>query len=382
MTRTLKDLRPVYAMGVGMHRYLFVSETPYIHMGLTAVRAALDDAGVEFPAVESAYVGTTGLGMAAGRIMFRHIGSTGLAVQQVENASASGSFAFADACLEVASGRADISLAVGVDKYGDQKRAVLKEGIGRLSDAAHVPLVKYALLCRTLKREKGLTAEDLAGVAVKNHNNAATNPFAQFQKPRTLEQVMGSTNVAGDLTSLQCTPRGEGAAAVLVVSEDAIRAHGLDRSRAVRVISSTAGSEGLPEGREPGSVAAARNVALKTYEEAGIAPADLDVVELHDAFSIEELLYTEAFGLCAQGEGHRYLRDGRSEVGGECAINSSGGLIAQGHPLGPTGIGQVHEIVRQLRGENGVRQQPGAEVGMAHMIGLGSVAIAHILRRE
>ena len=106
------------------------------------------------------------------------------------------------------------------------------------------------------------------------------------------------------------------------------------------------------------------------------------MVELHDAFSIEELLYTEAFGLCPQGEGHHYLREGRSAVGGDCAINSSGGLIAQGHPLGPTGIGQVHEIVRQLRGENGPRQQPGAAIGMAHMIGLGSVAIAHILRRE
>lgn len=382
MSAVLKDLRPVYVLGVGMHRYQFASDTPYIAMGLTALRAALADAGIAFPAVQSAWFGTTGLGMAAGRILFRHIGSTGLAVQQVENASASGSFAFADACLEVASGRAEISLALGVDKYGDQKRAVLKEGINRLSDTAHVPLVKYALLCRTLKREKGLAAEDLAGVAVKNHNNAATNPFAQFQKPRTLEQVMGSTRVAGDLTSLQCTPRGEGAAAAIVVSEDAMRAHGLDRSRAVRVVSSTAGSETLPVGREPGSVAAARAVALRTYEEAGIAPADLDVVELHDAFSIEELLYTEAFGLCPPGEGHHYLRDGRSAVGGDCAINSSGGLIAQGHPLGPTGIGQIHEIVRQLRHENGPRQQPGAETGMAHMIGLGSVAIAHVLRRE
>lgn len=378
----LKDLRPVYVLGVGMHRYQFSSETPFIEMGLAALRAALADAGIAFPAIESAYFGTTGLGMAAGRIMFRHIGSTGLAVQQVENASASGSFAFADACLEVASGRTDISLAIGVDKYGDQKRAVLKEGISRLSDTAHVPLVKYALLCRTLKREKGLSAEDLAGVGVKNHNNAATNPFAQFQKPRTLEQVMNSTNVAGDLTSLQCTPRGEGAAAAIVVSEDAMRAHGLDRSRAIRVVSSTAGSEGLPAGREPGSVTAAAAIAHKTYAEAGITPADLDVVELHDAFSIEELLYTEAFGLCPKGEGHHYLREGRSMVGGDCAINSSGGLIAQGHPLGPTGIGQIHEIVKQLRGENGVRQQPGAEIGMAHMIGLGTVAIAHVLRRD
>lgn len=382
MTVTLGELRPVYVIGVGMHRYQFPSETPFIHMGLTALRSALSDAALNFPDIQSAHVGTTGCGMAAGRVMFRHIGSTGLAVQQIENASASGSFAFANACLEVASGIRDVSLAIGVDKYGDQKRAVMKEGVNRLSDTSTVPLVKYALLCRTLAREKGLSAEDLARVAYKNHNNAATNPFAQFQKPRTLEQVLTSTRVAGDLTSLQCTPRGEGAAAAIVVSEDAMREFGLDAERAIRVASSTAGSEMLPEGREPGSVLAARDVALRTYQEAGITAQDLNVVELHDAFSIEEILYTEAFGLCPVGEGHHYLRDGRSAIGGECAVNSSGGLLAQGHPLGPTGIGQIHEIVRQLRGENGDRQQANARIGMAHMIGLGSVAIAHVLRKD
>lgn len=382
MSITLKEMRPVYVIGVGMHRYQFPSETPYIHMGLAAIRAALTDAGLEFPAVESAHVGTTGCGMAAGRVMLKHIGSTGLAVSQIENASASGSFAFANACLEVASGRRNVVLAVGVDKHGDQRRAVLKEGIGRLSDTSTVPLVKYALLCRTLKREKGLTAEDLAMVGWKNHNNAATNPFAQFQKTRTLEQVLNSTPIAGDLTSLQCTPRGEGAAAALVVSEEAIRALGLDRSRAVRVLASVAGSEPLSQDREPGSQKAARDIALRSYAEAGIGPRDLDVVELHDAFSIEEILYSEAFGLCEPGTGHHYLREGRSAINGDCAINSSGGLIAQGHPLGPTGIGQIHEITRQLRGENGPRQHHNARLGMAHMIGLGSVAIAHILARD
>lgn len=382
MTVTLKDLRPVHVIGVGMHRYQFPSDTPYIHMGLTALRAALADAGMEFPAIQAAHVGTTGCGMAAGRVMLRHIGSTGLAVQQIENASASGSFAFANACLEVASGLRDVALAIGVDKYGDQKRAVTKEGVNRLSDTSTIPLVKYALMCRTLAREKGLTAEDLATVGWKNHNNAATNPYAQFQKPRTLEQVLNSTRVAGDLTALQCTPRGEGAAAAIVVSEDAIRDLGLDRGRAIRVVSSTAGSEPLSRDREPGSIKAARNVALRTYAEAGITPRELDVVELHDAFSIEEILYTEAFGLCGPGEGHHFLREGRSAVDGDCAINTSGGLIAQGHPLGPTGIGQIHEIVRQLRGENGNRQRKNARIGMAHMIGLGSVAIAHVFRND
>jgi len=382
MMRPLRDLRPVFVVGVGMHRYQFSSDTPYITMGLTALRAALSDAGLEWPAVESAYIGTTGIGMAAGRVMFRHIGSTGLAVTQVENASASGSSAFAMACLEVAAGRVDVSLAIGVDKYGDQKRAVQKEGIDRLSDTANIPLVKYALVADAMGREYGLTPEQMALVAVKNHNNGAKNPFAQFQKPRTLEQVLNSPRIAGHLTALQCCPRGEGAAAAIVASDDAIKRLGLARQRAIRVLSSTLRSERPQVGHEAPSITLARDVAMQTYDEAGITADELDVVELHDAFSIEEILYTEAFGLCPRGSGGRFVAEGGTAIGGRCAVNTSGGLIAQGHPLGPTGIGQIHEITRQLRGENGDRQQPNAKTGMAHMIGLGSIAIAHVLRRE
>jgi len=377
MSVSLRELRPIYVIGVGMHRYQFASETLYIDLGLTAVRAALADAKLAWPQVESAYVGTTGIGMAAGRVLFRHLGSSGLAVTQVENASASGSSAFAAACLDVAAGRSEVSLALGVDKYGDQKRAVEKEGLGRLSQASTIPLVKYALMAR----RRGIKAEEMALVAVKNHNNASKNPFAQFQKPRSLEQVMASARVAGELTALQCCPRGDGGAAAIVVSEPALAALGLDRSRAIRVLASTLRSEQLPVGHEVPSVTLAREVAQRAYQEAGITANDLDVVELHDAFSIEEIVYTEAFGLCPEGQGVRFLLDGGSAIGGRCAVNSSGGLIAQGHPLGPTGIGQIHEIVRQLRGENGERQQPNARTGMAHMIGLGAIAIAHVLQR-
>jgi acetyl-CoA acetyltransferase len=377
MNVPLRELRPVYVIGVGMHRYQFASETSYIDLGLTAVRAALSDAKLAWPHVQSAYVGTTGIGMAAGRVLFRHLGSTGLAVTQVENASASGSSAFAMACLEVAAGRSDVSLALGVDKYGDQKRAIEKESISRLSDASTIPLVRYALMARA----RGIKAEEMALVAVKNHTNASKNPFAQFQKPRSLEQILASPKVAGDLTALQCCPRGDGAAAAIVVSEQGLAALGFERSRAIRVLASTLRSEQLPTGREVPSVTMAREVAHLAYREAGITAGELDVVELHDAFSIEEIVYTEAFGLCSEGQGVKFLLDGGSAIGGRCAVNSSGGLIGQGHPLGPTGIGQIHEIVRQLRGENGERQQPNARTGMAHMIGLGAIAIAHVLQR-
>jgi len=381
MSNWIDDNEGVYVAGIGMHAYQFPSETPYTHLGLTAVRAALADAGLAWPQVNSAYVGTTSIGMAAGRVMLRHLGSSGLAVTQVENASASGSFAFRQACMEVARGVSDVVLAVGVDKHGDARRAADKEGLARLSETANVPAVKFAMMARTYLRERGADAASMAQVAVKNHGNAARNPFAQFRKPRTLEQVLASPAVAGDLTVQQCCPRGEGAAAVIVVSGRALRRLGLDASRCVRVRASTACSETPETSYGAAAVDLVRASARAALEQAAIPASRLDLLELHDAFSVEELLYSEAIGVCEQGEGAAYLLRGDSRIGGRCAINASGGLIGMGHPLGPTGIGQIAEITRQLRGEAGDRQHAGASWGMAHMIGLGSVAIAHVLSR-
>ena len=369
----------VFIAGIGLHPYQFPTETPYTELGLTAVRAALLDSGLAWDRVQSAYVGTTSIGMAAGRVMLRHLGSTGLAVTQVENASASGSFAFRQACMEVATGMSDVVLAVGVDKHGDGRRAANKDGLERLSETATIPAAKFAMMARTCLRERGASVEEMANVAVKNHGNAARNPFAQFRKPRTLEQVLASPRVVGDLTVQQCCPRGEGAAAVMVVSGNAIRKLGLDARRCVRVKASVAGSE-RPEAQYGDSaVELVRTSAQAAFDQAGIAPKELDLLELHDAFSVEELLYSEAIGVCDSGEGARYLARGDSQIGGRCAINASGGLIGMGHPLGPTGIGQLAEITRQLRGEAEGRQHPNARWGMAHMIGLGSVSVAHVL---
>jgi acetyl-CoA acetyltransferase len=369
----------VFIAGIGLHPYQFPTETPYTELGLTAVRAALADSGLAWDRVQSAYVGTTSIGMATGRVMLRHLGSTGLAVTQVENASASGSFAFRQACMEVATGMSDVVLAVGVDKHGDGRRAANKDGLERLSETATIPAAKFAMMARTYLRERGASVEEMANVAVKNHGNAARNPFAQFRKPRTLEQVLASPRVVGDLTVQQCCPRGEGAAAVMVVSGNAIRKLGLDARRCVRVKASVAGSE-RPEAQYGDSaVELVRTSAQAAFDQAGIAPKELDLLELHDAFSVEELLYSEAIGVCDSGEGARYLARGDSQIGGRCAINASGGLIGMGHPLGPTGIGQLAEITRQLRGEAEGRQHRNARWGMAHMIGLGSVSVAHVL---
>lgn len=369
----------IYVVGVGMHAYQFPTETPYTHLGLTAVRAALADAGLSWGQVKSAYIGTAAIGMATGRVMLRHLGSTGLAVTQVENASASGSFAFRQACMEIATGMSDVVLAVGVDKHGDGRRASNKDGLESLSEAANLPPVKFAMMARTYMRERGASVVEMAAVAVKNHSNAALNPFAQFRKPRTLEQVLASPRVVGDLTVQQCTPRGEGAAAVLLVSGHAFKRLGLDPKRGVRVHASVAGSDREETGYGDAATELVRSSAKAAFEQASIGPKDLNLLELHDAFSIEELLYTEAIGICEPGEGAQYLARGESQIGGRCAVNASGGLIGMGHPLGPTGIGQIAEITRQLRGEATGRQHPSARWGMAHMIGLGSVSIAHVL---
>jgi len=377
MGRTLLDQRPVFVVGIGLHRYQRSSSSTYVDLGLVAVREALSDAGVPWSAVESAYVGNALLGMAPGRTLLRHLGATGLSVAQVENASASGSTAVRAACLEVAAGTNDLVLALGVDKPGSAPFSLSWTGTERLSNVS--PLLSFALLTHEYMNRYGVGVEQIAQVAVKNHGNAAHNPYAQFQRARSLEEVLQHP-VAGPLTRLQCCPFGEGAAAVLVASEEAIDRLGVDGSRAVQVIASVSRSERVYERGQSVIVELTRETAAQAFAEAGIGPADLDVVEVHDAFSVEELLYTEALGLCGEGEGAAYLAEGRSRVGGTCAVSASGGLIAMGHPFGPTGVGQVAEVTRQLRGEAGVRQQPDARVGLTHMVGIGQVCLVHVLR--
>lgn len=378
----LPTLRPVYVIGIGLHPYQFPSETPYVALGLTALRAALQDAGLRWPDITSAVIGPGAIGMAAGRVMLRHIGSTGLEVMQAENASASGSTAFRLACLQVAAGQHEVALALGVDKFGSAQRAANKDGVPRLAPEAEIPAVKFALMARAWRDRHGLSVEDMARVAVKNHGNASRNPYAQFRKPRTLEQVLGSAKVAGDLTALQCCPRGEGAAAVIVASGEAIARLGLDRGRAIRVLSSVSSSEHAVEDEGWSLIEMVRASGAAALRQAGIGAEELDIVELHDAFTVEEIVYGEALGLCPEGEGAARVRDGAWSIGGRCAVNPSGGLLGMGHPIGPTGVGQIAEIVRQLRGEAGDRQHPGARTALAHMIGLGSVAVGHVLRRD
>jgi acetyl-CoA acetyltransferase len=378
MAATLRDLRPVHVVGVGLHPYQRPGDTPYTALGVKAIGDALADAGIEWRDVETAYTGTATTAMGLSRLMYRHFGSTGIPMAQVENASASGSTAFRQACIDVAAGLADVAIAVGVDKplkFGMPQTAA---GLRDLVGGRVVPFTHFALLANRYIHEHGATEEQFALVAVKNSENGALNPNAQRQKARSLDEVLAPPLISGPLTRLQCCPVGEGAAAVIVASDAAIARLGLDPARAVRVLSSASRSETVYRG-ENFDAALTRETVGIALRDAGVTADELDVVELHDAFTVEELLYIEAIGLAPIGKAAAQLADGQFHIGGRVAVSASGGLLSMGHPIGPTGVGQICEVTTQLRGEGGARQHAGARLGLTHMVGVGAVCVVHVL---
>jgi acetyl-CoA acyltransferase len=241
-------------------------------------------------------------------------------------------------------------------------------------DAAREHMEKY-----------GTTEAQLAAVGAKNHRHSANNPYAQFQDVYSVDEILAARTVHAPLTKLQCSPTSDGAAAAVVVSERFVERHGLGE-RAVEIVAqamTTDTEESFASGScvdvvgQPMSRAAARQV----YERAGLGIEDVDVVELHDCFSINELLTYEALGMCEEGESGKLVESGATTYGGRWVVNPSGGLISKGHPLGATGIAQVAELVWQLRGEAAARQVTDAQVGLAHNIGLGGAAVVTLLRR-
>lgn len=381
MRKQLRDLRPVRVVGVGLHRYQRPSDTPYTALGVEAVRQSLADAGLAWSEVEAAYTGTSTTAMGLSRLMYRHLGSTGIPMAQIENASASGSTAFRQACFEVASGLVDVAIAVGVDKPLSSNQPNRAAGVRDLVGSRVVPFTHFALLANRYLHDSGATPEHLAMVAVKNAGNGALNPNAHRQKVRTLDEVLGDDPISGPLTRLQCCPVSEGAAAAIVASDDAIERLALDGDRSVRVLSSASRSETIYDG-ENFDAALTRETTADALDAAGISVDDLDVVELHDAFTVEELLYVEAMGLAEPHRAAAALEAGEFHTGGRVAVSASGGLLSMGHPIGPTGVGQIAEITGQLRGEGGQRQHPGARTALAHMVGVGAVCVVHVLQRS
>ena len=354
-----------------------------------AVAAALADAGLAAADVDQVFCGNAAAGLLLGQEMVRgqvFLAGTGLAgkpIVNVENACASSSTAFSLAYAAVRSGAADVALAVGVEKMVVPDKARVFGALAGATDTLRLPEMRalvgaaalglrepadslptasifmdhYAGKARTYLEKAGGDAEDLARVVVKSRACAAHNPKAQFRTPTTLEEVMAGRMISDPLRLAMCAPIGDGAAAVVVVS-DAVAAR-LSR-RQVRVLTATLVS-GDPADPQPPMTRA----AALAFQRAGVGPADVDVVEVHDAAAPAELFALEDLGLCREGEAVALLRAGETTPGGRRPVNPSGGLLSRGHPIGATGCGQLVELADQLRGRCGVRQVAGARIALA-----------------
>lgn len=368
-------MRQVGVVGVGMIPFGRYPDRAVPDLGREAVLAALADYGGDPRRIGAAYCGSVYSGMMTGQRILRDLGLTGRPVTNVENACSSGSTAFRQAYLAIAHGEVDVALAMGVERLSRLGGGTipLDEDDWNVQQGFVMPAI-YALRARRYLDQYGWGVEALADVAVKNRGHAAHNPYAQFRDPVTREQVLASRPVAEPLTLMQCCPTGDGAAAAVLCALDAAGGG----PRPVRVLASALTSGRLETGPDDITVAEITvRTAAEAYRQAGLGPDDLSLAELHDAFTISELMYYEALGLCRPGEAPRLLRDGVTRLGGRRPVNPSGGLLAKGHPLGATGMAQIVESVWQLRGAAGPRQVDGARVALTHCTGGGISGLDH-----
>lgn len=384
----------VWITGTGMTPFGVHSGESTGDLARRAVTEALADAGLGIHDVRAAFYGSTAQGalegqlMVAGEIALRGLGLTGVPVFNVENACATGASALHLAVAYVRSGAVDVALAVGVERMNVGDRAdVLRIFDGAVDVSTHragsgdrsLFMDIYAELARAHMAKFGTTQRQLAHVAAKNHGHAVHNGLAHYRKAMTVDEVLAARPLSHPLTVPMCAPITDGAAAAVVCATPA-------RDQAVRVLASVTGT-GSDRDAADYDRHISRLLAARAYEEAGLGPEDVSVAEVHDATAFAEILQTEMLGLCAVGDGGPVAERGETTLGGRVPVNPSGGLVSKGHPLGATGLGQVHELVTQLRGTAGARQAPGARVAVAENgggfhAGEEAVAVITILGRD
>ena len=366
-------MRKVVVVGVGMTKFGKFPEIPVEKLGREATWDAIKDAGMSPRDIQVAYLGNlmerreTGFNSCAAQEILRGVGIRGIPITRVENACASGSTAFREAWMAVGSGMYDIALAVGVEKLNGRGPAPLArvgdtlEGIAGFS-----PPGMWAMRAQRHMEQYGTTLEQLAKVAVKNRRHGKLNPRAHYPKEVTVGEVRQSPMICYPLTLLDSCPTTDGGAAAVLCSEEAAARF---TTKPVYVAAAALKS-GTYEGLRNIEVnEIEKRVAKEAYEKAGIGPGDLDLAEVHDCFTIAEIVRIENLGFCKEGEGGRMAEEGITQLGGKFPINPSGGLLCKGHPIGATGVAQVAELVWQLRGEAGPRQVPGAKAGLTHCSG-------------
>jgi len=372
-----------YIIGAGMIRFGRYPDRLVEDYASEAAHAALIDSGLDPRSIDLAVAGHSSQGRVAGQRVLKELGLTGIPIINVENACAGGGTALHTAWMAVAGGFHKAALVIGMEKM--EKGLIAGNPSEYEAILGKTLPAKYALRAKRHMREYGTTAAQLAAVSVKNHRAGALNEMAHYRKELTLEEVLASRPVADPLTLLQCCPTTDGAAAVVVVNEMLARRA---QRKPVRIAASVLGSGAYRNTKNDGISSdddITARAATRAYEMAALGPADIQVAEVHDAFTIGEILACENLALCPRGEGGRWAEQGITALGGRVPVNPSGGLLSRGHPLGATGVAQVAELTWQLQGRCGARQVEGARVALAHVVGgsmpgVGSGACAiHIL---
>jgi acetyl-CoA acyltransferase len=393
----------VWVLGASMTKIARYDDKDVVDLAAEATFDALDDAGISIFDVNVLAAGSLFTQGSIGQMISKQIGQTGIPIYNVTNACATGATAVRTAYMSIKAGESEIGLAVGCEQMGKmgllggagQAKSARKvfEPAGRFGGVMPVegvlgsgtmPAVFGQAGMEYAYEHDGVGFEQFAKVAEKNHAHSTLNPLAQYQKAFSLEEVMNARMISYPNTLPMCCPTGDGAAAIVLVSESKLRTLSLEQQRrAVKVGASVLTSDPWVEGGEsqPDVNTLTRNAAAQAYELAGVGPEDLDLVELHDCFATAELLHYDNLGLCEPGGAGEFIDSRAPWRDGRIPVNASGGLLSKGHPIGMTGAAGVYEITTQLRGEAGDRQIEGAKVGLAHVIGLGSACGIHILEK-
>ncbi len=358
-------------VGVGIIPFGKHPDKTLVDMGAEAGYLAIKDAGIDPSRIDAAFFANGLAGRlfgdsTIGQNIFWELGINKIPVMNVENACTSGSTAFYMAYNMVAARQAEIAMVIGAEKMCVPEFGLINSGETELdTQLGLIAPAGFAMRANRYMEEFDCTPEQLAQVAVKNRMHAGLNPNAFFRDPITTEQVMASPMIVDPLTRFQCCPIADGASAAIICSPH--MAKQISRSVNVEAVILCTGSYGNRQDMVVWETDS-RGCNL-AYEKAGIGPEDIDVVECHDAFTISEILHYEALGLCRPGEGPRLVEEGQTRLGGSIPVNVSGGLLSRGHPVGATGVAQIHEIVTQLRNEGGTRQVNGAKTGLGHCMG-------------
>jgi acetyl-CoA C-acetyltransferase len=382
-------MRDVAIIGAGIHPFGRF-EKSYEELGAEAARAALQDAGVEWPEIQSAYLSRMYLPATSGARVLRRLGSTDISIVDIEAACASGGAALRQAVLAIRSGEIDLALVLGVEKMprGFMDPSMIYSQ-WQIEMGMSLNPSYWSMRARRHMYEYGTTEEQIAKVAYKNHNNSVHNPNAMYRKHFTLEEILTSPLVCDPIRRLEICAPNDGAAAVVVASAERARAIGAE-GRAINIAACCHTiAKYSADFRCPADSmsATAHNVgpteltAKRAYERAGLGPKDIDCFEVQDTDAFCEIEIYEELGLCGVGEGGQLVETGQTEIAGDTPVNMSGGLISKGEPVGASHLGQVVEIVSQLRGQSGPRQVPGAKVGLAHVLGAGGNCAITILQR-